>query len=216
MRFSNIHTLFNLVFPSDRYSTKADRVLLNLLHRYTEPKRYHHTLRHIEYMAEHYLALGQELREDEALAILFHDTVYCGRHDEEASAFLLAKEAMYYGHPNKNAVESGMALTLTTKHDGKRPTSLVSDLDLLILAECPVLYRQYAINIRLEWLNYSEEAYTSGRMDFLEKMLRRGTIFGGHLEKANSKYNNLDDRAIMNMTEEYEFLKSGRSIICWK
>lgn len=79
---------------------QRDLIFNNLAEKYTEKHRYHHTLNHIEYMAER--AEQYTILEPRSFygAILLHDAIYeaerfhpgfCGPSNEEASAALLGK-----------------------------------------------------------------------------------------------------------------------------
>lgn len=221
MPFSYFHNLFNTAFPQTRYTPERDIVLFKIMNAHTEPGRYYHNIRHLDYMGKIYDQSIGEAPPEIALAILYHDYVYnAGAKDNESrSAALCAMEAASIGGHSKAVVQRAVDMILTTRHSCGI-TSIVSDLDLHILAASRDVYIQYAKGIRMEWLSYSDADYSFGRQSFLEQMLSRGNaLFGGHIE-SYSQYAGLTEldteQALANMGAEFDFLSKGGSIICWQ
>lgn len=141
----------------------------------SEPHRHYHTLRHVQHMLAH---MPQDAATGELIAAIWlHDIVYDPRaaDNEERSA----------DQAEQDLAGSGLDLSLvrdlimvTKKH---APTSvpgldLMSDLDLTILGEKPLRYKEYAAQIRLEYGHVPEADYRRGRAAILHHLDRKSVV----------------------------------------
>lgn len=148
--------------------------------RYREPVRAHHTLEHVE---EVLATLGDLGVDDPAalLAAVLHDVVYDPtRSDNEEASARYASRAL--AHLDPAVVSRTCELVLATKaHDacgaGDRPCAALLDADLAILAAPAERYDRYAAAIRREYAHVPEEVFRSGRREVLEGFLRRDRLF---------------------------------------
>lgn len=168
---------------------------------YNLPGRHYHTLQHIEQM----LSLLEEVKEDCAdlealqLAIFYHDIVYnAQRKDNEArSAVIARKRLTALGFKRIGKV---VALILATqKHEraDDRDTNYLLDIDLNILGAAWPRYREYAQQVREEYIIYPDELYKPGRVQVLRHFLGAARIF-----KTDYFYRKLEARARENLQKE--------------
>ncbi len=164
----------------------ATRVLRDLWRRYDEPQRAYHRLSHIRHMLEVFDSLRDtEPVEDPVavqLAAWFHDAVYVpGAPDNEARSAELAADVLEsWGVPSERLVEVAELILATADHpvEAVRPdTAVLVDCDLAILAADPDTYDVYRRAVRVEYGHLDEEAWRSGRADFLRGLLARPRVF---------------------------------------
>ena len=148
--------------------------------RYQEPVRAHHTLEHVEEV----LAFLADLAVDDPAALLaavLHDVVYdpTRTDNEEASARYAAR---VLAHLESAVVSRTCDLVLATKaHDacpqGDRSCAALLDADLAILGAPVERYERYAAAIRREYRHVPEAAFRVGRGAVLEGFLARERLF---------------------------------------
>lgn len=168
---------------------------------YNLPGRHYHTLQHIEQML-FLLDEGKEACADlEALqlAIFYHDIVYNARRkDNEArSAVIARKRLAVLGFRD---VDKVVALILATKKHERsddKDTNYLLDIDLNILGAVWPRYREYAQQVREEYIIYPDELYKPGRVQVLRHFLSSARIF-----KTDYFYHKLEARARENLQKE--------------
>ncbi|MDQ3384514.1 MAG: metal-dependent phosphohydrolase [Actinomycetota bacterium] len=148
--------------------------------RYAEPVRVHHTLDHVEEV----LATLDELGTDDHAALLaavLHDVVYDPtRSDNEAASARYAQHVL--AHLEAAVISRTTDLVLATAaHDpcppDDRPRAALLDADLAVLGEPPERYDRYAAGIREEYRHVPEDAFRAGRRAVLEGFLARPRLF---------------------------------------
>lgn len=157
-------------------------ITAELLTRWNEPHRHHHTQRHLD---EVLAALGL-LREsgvefDErpvVLAAWFHDAIYepfSGTNEEDSAA--LAR-TLLAGDPDRDEVARLVELTKTHEPaaDDRNGVAL-SDADFAVLGADAARYDEYAANIGTEFGQVPEEIFRTKRRELLTDFLHRPTIF---------------------------------------
>jgi predicted metal-dependent HD superfamily phosphohydrolase len=153
---------------------------------YASAARFYHTWDHV-------LDCTQKLRDFECaspraafLALLFHDAVYVpGRPDNEAKSALFARELLReYAQLERAEIELVARIILATRDhrlaDGSdRDTAVVLDIDMSILGAPWARYRQYADDVRAEYVPAAASArrFAAGRIAFLSALLAGGPIF---------------------------------------
>ena len=155
--------------------------------------RYYHNISHIAYMlnmlniycAQNHDNVITQNYHSLILAIFMHDYVYSpqSKVNEEKSAQaldnIIQNDPRVFNPFIKQQIVQ--ELILATKHHENAKTqlqALMSDLDLSILGTSnPVVWNEYTLNIRKEFLNYSDTEYRTGRILFLKSLIERPQIF---------------------------------------
>jgi predicted metal-dependent HD superfamily phosphohydrolase len=181
-----IQAMSAAALPSDMHALLGDAMAIART-AYDSPGRHYHTWAHIEAC----LREAASLRFDDPLAVhaalLFHDAIYvAGARDNEAQSARLAAASLQ-GHASFDTARIARVehLILLTASHGALPADApdddkrLIDIDLSILAAPPAVYRQYAQDVRLEWVPrvVSEAQYAQGRAAFLRGVLAAPRIF---------------------------------------
>jgi predicted metal-dependent HD superfamily phosphohydrolase len=182
-------------------------VAAQIIHHYTEPHRFYHTLQHILFMLSEFETVREISRNPLALelAILYHDIVYLpeSTKNEEGSAevFSIHAEAL---NLNPQLVGETKKLILATKFHSPydEDSALLIDLDLLILGQSEKTFDEYEVNIRREYAHESDYLRSVKRIGVLEKFLARPRIY-------NTQYfhEQYEDAARNNLTRSIAKLK---------
>lgn len=185
--------------------------MMDVIQAYMEPHRYYHTFEHISKMiinAEHYnLILTDAEMLTLRMAILYHDYVYDPTSDtNEADSVDVFMDRIMNGRIDfdksvismKDLQAQVMIMILDTKKH--KPTFKLSeyliDLDLWDLAFKDA-YKNNAKSIRKEYSMYSQEEYVIGRIEWIQSMLNRDTIYYTSLAQ-NVGYNDLARKNLQN------------------
>jgi predicted metal-dependent HD superfamily phosphohydrolase len=148
----------------------------DLLARWSETHRKHHTVAHLHEMLDAIGLLadaGIEFdREAVELAAWFHDAVYkIGRDDNEDRSAELARELLA-SSPVRDEVARLVLVTKTHKvpaHDING--AVLSDADLSVLGSEPLRYRAYAAAVREEYAEVPDEVFKPARAQVLSALL---------------------------------------------
>ena len=172
----------------------------DLLARWSETHRKHHTVTHLHEMLD---AIGQLAdagvvfdREAVELAAWFHDAIYeIGRDDNEDRSAELARELL------TSTVRDEVArLVLVTKThkviDGDVNGAVLSDADLSVLGSSPLRYRAYADAVRDEYADIPNDVFRTARAQVLSSLLE-GQLF--HTSVGRARW---EERARGNIAEE--------------
>jgi predicted metal-dependent HD superfamily phosphohydrolase len=153
----------------------------DLLARWSESHRKHHTVTHLHEMLDAISALadaGLEFeREAVELAAWFHDAVYeIGREDNEECSAELAIELLG-SSPIRDEVARLVLVTKThSVADGDVNGAVLSDADLSVLGSDALRYRAYAEAVRAEYAEILDEVFKPARRQVLSSLLD-GPIF---------------------------------------
>lgn len=199
-----------------------------LMHRYTEPHRFYHTITHIEELGKLYFQFcaynGRTPDRSMCLAILFHDVVYevANAHAEnEADSVEWFKQALLEvgDVPDPILLDEIRLLVFSTDSGLKLPGTLLSDLDFMILAKESEEYQRYSRLIRMEWIKIPDPIYIEARKRFLTSTIDRasnGNLFSliksGAFAATLGYGANPAEAAITNMENELHYLSSGRAM----
>jgi len=173
--------------------------------------RYYHTLDHLESMISgfkeyrHSFGIGYRDMTTVELAIWFHDLIYDPKsiENEKKSAEHLVAFAQALNLPNE-IVEELYFLVMVTTHKGIPQTKnedAICDLDLIELSSSK--YVENAKNVRKEYSFLTNEEWKKGRLDFLNSMLEKKSIFHTDIFK-----DTLEVPARQNMQMEIDYLNT--------
>jgi predicted metal-dependent HD superfamily phosphohydrolase len=148
--------------------------------RYSEPKRYYHTLNHISELNKWVEKYDSEIENAAAVryAVWFHDVVYDAtkNDNEEQSEELWRQFSQESGLNQELSDKVSMYIIATKTH--KPPIwvedddlALFLDFDTAILAADEDAYNQYAAQIRAEYIHVPLELYKKGRAAVLQHFL---------------------------------------------
>jgi len=148
----------------------------DLLARWSETHRKHHTVTHLHQMLDVIGLLadsGLEFdREAVELAAWFHDAIYeIGRDDNEDRSAELARELLS-SSPIRDEVARLVLLTKSHKvADDDVNGAVLSDADLSVLGSEPLRYRAYAGAVREEYAEVPDEVFKPARAQVLRALL---------------------------------------------
>ncbi|MCA8913809.1 MAG: hypothetical protein KDB90_00255 [Planctomycetes bacterium] len=180
-------------------------LLIELTHRYSEPHRRYHDLRHIADM----LCKGGELAlsDEQVMAIWFHDAVYVpGSKTNEADSAVLAVERLTAAgwSPARVKVVEQIVLDTCGHVPSIEASAKVLDLDLSTLGGSWESYERNGRNIREEFANISEDDWNAGRGAWLEGMISRERLFWTPWGEP------LEAEARANLKRDLELLQAGQ------
>jgi predicted metal-dependent HD superfamily phosphohydrolase len=173
----------------------------DLLARWSETHRKHHTVTHLHEMLDAIGLLadaGIEFdREAVELAAWFHDAIYeIGRDDNEDRSAELARELLA-SSPVRDEVARLVLVTKMHKvADDDVNAAVLSDADLSVLGSEALRYRAYATAVREEFADVPDDVFKPARAQVLKALLD-GPIF--HTEPGRQRW---EERARRNITEE--------------
>jgi predicted metal-dependent HD superfamily phosphohydrolase len=145
--------------------------------------RHYHTLAHLdaclqELDAVHSLAPRPGEVE---LALWCHDAVYSTwRSDNETRSAVLAARMMSEAGAASAAIERVRTAILATRHQNAEPSddaALVVDIDLSILGQPALVYREFERNVRREYWWVPRGRYVAARCAILRSFLARTSIY---------------------------------------
>jgi predicted metal-dependent HD superfamily phosphohydrolase len=148
----------------------------DLLARWSETHRKHHTVAHLHEMLD---AIGELAdagvqfdREAVELAAWFHDAIYeTGRDDNEDRSAELARELLA-SSPIRDEVARLVLVTKThTMADDDINGAVLSDADLSVLGSEALRYRAYAAAVREEYAEIADEVFKPARAQVLASLL---------------------------------------------
>ena len=157
---------------------------------YNATGRYYHTIQHVNEMLG--IFMGNTLHMDPRAAfpcdsailwaIIFHDYVYdpLSKTNEEDSveAWELFANRYEFFAPMKEEVSKLIMFTKT--HEAPKDEywgEFMVDLDMAILGSSTARFNEYERQIRNEYAMVDDETYKKGRLDFVQKILARNTIY---------------------------------------
>lgn len=171
---------------SAEYGEETVAFFQELVEAYSSPKRYYHTLAHIEKLLLYVDQYKKKLTFPQQIqwAIWYHDAVYnpLRKDNEEKSALLaqtrlqelgLAEESYGYVVPWILATKDHKLPPEANTFDGE----FLLDIDLSILGTSRSEYEEYCSQIRKEYAMYPRVLYNRGRKKVLHHFLDREFIF---------------------------------------
>jgi predicted metal-dependent HD superfamily phosphohydrolase len=204
---------FLAALPGNVTGAMAEALGAELIERWSEPHRAHHTLDHLDTVLSIVDANARLAADLTAvrLAAWFHDAVYDptagAGANEDASAKLATTELGALDIDADTTSEVARLIRLTADHDadaGDRNGSLLADADLAILAAEPDDYSRYAAAIRAEYRHVPEPMYRVGRGTVLRHLLELPLLY--RVVPARIEWT---DRARVNVRWELATLEHG-------
>jgi predicted metal-dependent HD superfamily phosphohydrolase len=174
----------------------------DLLARWSETHRRHHTVAHLHEMLDAIGLLaesGLEFdREAVELAAWFHDAIYeVGRDDNEDRSAELALELLA-SSPIRDEVARLVLVTKTHKvADNDVNGAVLCDADLSVLGSDALRYRTYAAAVREEYADVPDEVFKPARAQVLSSLLD-GPLF--HTAAGRDRWEQLARRNIVEET----------------
>jgi predicted metal-dependent HD superfamily phosphohydrolase len=173
----------------------------DLLARWSESHRKHHTVTHLHEMLD---AIGELSeaglrfdREAVELAAWFHDAIYeIGRDDNEERSAELARELLT-SSPIRDELARLVLVTKTHKvADDDINGAVLCDADLSVLGSPPHRYRAYAEAVRDEYADVPDDVFKPARAQVLTSLLE-GPLF--HTDPGRSRW---EEQARRNVGDE--------------
>lgn len=156
----------------------AEKLFLNLMHRYTEPHRFYHNVFHIESCLNEMVNASKgegSLDPAAVLALFYHDAVYTGNpgDDEAASAGLFCDLFPW----NQLTQDAATMIAFTAEYHKRGSFGLMGDCDLAGLGKSWAEYEDNGKKIRKEYHQMTDAEWHEGRIRWLEAMLALPYIF---------------------------------------
>ncbi len=177
----------------------------DLLARWSETHRKHHTVAHLHEMLDAIGLLAESGidfdRDAVELAAWFHDAIYeIGRDDNEDRSAELARELLA-SSPIRDEVARLVLITKTHKvEDDDVNGAVLCDADLSVLGSDAQRYRTYAAAVREEYADVPDDAFRPARAQVLASLLD-GPLF--HTAAGRVRWEQLGRH---NLTEEIRAL----------
>lgn len=150
---------------------------------YTQPKRFYHTLDHLENLMNQLEPVRNQAGDWESIvfATCYHDIVYnvLKKNNEEKSAELAKKRLAQLQVPD-SVIHSTVELILATeshKLHQQNDINLFTDADLAVLGSDWIAYERYSRQIRKEYNIYPDIVYKPGRKKVLLYFLSLNNIY---------------------------------------
>ena len=173
----------------------------DLLARWSESHRKHHTVAHLHEVLDAIGVLadaGIEFdREAVELAAWFHDVIYeIGADDNEDRSAALARDVLSESPVRDEVARLVLAIKTHKPGEGDVNGAVLSDADLAVLGSPAARYRAYAAAVREEYASIPDEVFNSARAQILSALLD-GPIF--HTEAGRARW---EEQARRNVGEE--------------
>lgn len=208
--------LFFDVFP--RYvkiPREVEKMYDDVVRKYSAKGRHYHNLNHIISMCDSWRECHTEFENPDLvfIAIVYHDIIYSTRRfDNEDKSADYVHNLLFKKFVDLRAGEIGFIKDLIryTKHNSDSETilsddvKLLLDLDLMVLSASWDRYLEYAQNVRKEYRIYPNFLYKKGRLDFLEKFLKKENIY------LSNRFKKLEKIARQNIENEIIYLTSPK------
>lgn len=200
-----------LLQPLSVETELGQRVLVDLVTKYSSANRVYHNLKHIEQVLGVIDTLQGWSINFTVLqfAAWFHDVIYDTKvkNNEERSAEYAERVLKLFKLPQAT-IEQIKSLILTTKNQQAlltdRDSQILIDADLAILGSSEQEYQEYAQAIRQEYNWIPEREYRLGRKQILQNFLQRDKIYA-----TERLFTALEEKARQNMLAEVATLSLG-------
>ncbi len=204
---------------------KAHEIFEDLVMRYSEPHRAHHSLYHLTEMLGDLTSKSTNLPDDvraqihshgSALffAIFLHDAIYLPKaQDNEYQSMAYARDALATMGVSQPTIEEVSYLISTTNYFEVEPTvyqghplaAVLHDLDFGVLAKDKQRVFDYDEDIRLEYSNLSDTSFALGRLYYLRKYFTN-PLFYSQLYTPEEQYRAKKNIALL-LIERYNTLE---------
>jgi predicted metal-dependent HD superfamily phosphohydrolase len=169
-----------------RYCTNKrliDQVWAEIEKSYSNPKRFYHTLAHLQQFYNELVDARAYIENQDALlfSLFFHDLVYNPlRRDNEERSIIIAENRLATLDVPKELISKCSILIMATKSHQRtadEDTNIFTDADLSILGQPADIYAAYTTGIRKEYILYSDMLYKPGRKAVVQHFLSQDRIF---------------------------------------
>jgi len=160
-----------------------DQVWAEIEKSYSNPKRFYHTLTHLQQFYNELDGAREYIQNLDALlfSLFFHDLVYNPlRRDNEERSIIIAENRLATLDVPQELISKCSSLIMATKsheRSGDEDTNIFTDADLSILGQPPAIYDAYTAGIRQEYILYSDMLYKPGRKAVVQHFLSLDQIF---------------------------------------
>jgi len=175
---------------------------------HSNPKRYYHTLLHLENIYKQLAEIKPLIKSWETVlfSLFYHDVVYntLKSNNEERSADFAEKRLKKIEVPIE-IIENCKQQILATKNHIKSKdtdTNYFTDADLSILGQDWDAYKTYLNNVRKEYKIYPNVIYKRGRKKVIQYFLEKDNIY-----KTEHFFDKFETQAKNNLARELDLLK---------
>jgi predicted metal-dependent HD superfamily phosphohydrolase len=182
-----------------------DAIWNEIAKNHSHPKRYYHTLTHLEHLLTQLTPIKTLINDWEPIlfALYFHDIIYnVTKHkNEEMSSEWAGKKLTQLKVPVEMIKKTRRAITATKKHafNDDPDINYFTDADLSILGANAEAYTTYTQQVRKEYAIYPDVLYKPGRKKVLEHFLQMDRIF-----KTDHFFDLYETQARKNLLEELQ------------
>ncbi|ALM50681.1 hypothetical protein AMR72_04270 [Flavobacterium psychrophilum] len=193
-----------------KYSQKDifEKLWLDVEKHYSLPKRYYHTLQHLENLYTQLESCREQITDLDTVlfSLFYHDIIYkaTSKDNEEKSALMAIKVLQEINYPKEKIRLCGEQILATKDHtvSTDNDTNLFTDADLSILGSDWNSYFDYSKQIRKEYSIYPDFMYNPGRIKVIQYFLGMESIF-----KTPQFTHKFEKQARENLMNELELLK---------
>ncbi|WP_199119850.1 hypothetical protein [Pedobacter sp. ASV28] len=200
-------TFIKLLIKYTDDKNRINELWIEIDNSYSNPKRYYHTLQHLDSLLKQLMEVKAQLQNWETvLFTLYYHDIICDPlkpDNEEKSAELAEKRMKEILVPNP-IIEHCKAQILATKshiQSTDSDTNYFTDADLSILGQTWETYSHYSQKVRKEYSVYPDFLYNPGRKKVLNHFLAMEKIF-----KTDFFHHQLEKQAKQNLKKELELL----------
>ncbi len=175
--------------------------------KYSDKKRYYHTLQHLENLLNELIAVKSEIQNWETIlfTLFYHDIIYNSlkSDNEQKSADYAEQKMQTLSVPIEIIRNCKKQILATQSHvfSIDNDTNLFTDADLSVLGYSHETYTEYYQNIRREYNIYPDLVYNPGRKKVLLHFLNMDKIY-----KTPYFYNKYELQARNNLAQEIKLL----------
>ena len=178
----------------------SDRLLYNIIHKYSEKGNAYHNIEHIMACLDEFEQIKNKAENIDSLelAIWFHDIIYYpGATDNESLSSMFAELSLRDEGLSKLLINNVKRLIMSTKYNATlsdKDAYLIHDIDMSILGKDWMTFKDYDAKIAKEYSSMDKAKYVEGRKDFLKKVLSQDRLF--YTPYFHDKYKNAARRNI--------------------
>jgi len=185
----------------------ANDFWLEIFTKYSEPKRYYHTITHLENLIEDLKNVRDQITDWETtlFAVFYHDIIYkaTSSTNEEDSAKIAHERLAEIGYPAEKITKCVQMILATKLHGNSEDmdTNFLTDADLAIFGQNSYDYQQYTENVRKEYSIYPDFVYMPGRKKVLQHFLQMERVY-----KTDYFFDKYEKQARVNLANELTIL----------
>ncbi|HSY62686.1 MAG TPA: hypothetical protein VK796_12465 [Cytophaga sp.] len=184
-----------------------DELWNEIVKAYSNPKRYYHTLQHLDDILEQLLLVKNHIKDWDTIlfALFYHDVVYNATKsdNEEQSAVYAGERMKKLGISDEIILKCSNQILATKSHlqQSDSDSNYFTDADLSVLGQEWSSYALYFHQVRKEYAIYPDFLYNPGRKKVLNHFLAMERIF-----KTDYFFDKLEEKAKSNLKKELKFL----------